>query len=52
MSGDVVSMRKNALGLGFIVGAAGIVYGNEKGCKKAELLAINDDPYQFRKLVR
>lgn len=45
-------MRRNALGLGFLVGAAGIVYGHERGCTKAEILAINDDPTQFRKLVR
>ena len=50
--GVATRARRNALGLGFLVGAASIVYAASKGCRKAELLAIDDDPPQFKKLVR
>jgi hypothetical protein len=36
-------VRKNALGLGLLLGGAVFSYGRSCGCKKAEILAINDD---------
>lgn len=36
-------IRKNALGLGLLLGGAVFSYGKSCGCKKAEILAINDD---------
>lgn len=45
-------IRASILGLGFLLGAASIVYGHDKGCRKGELLAIHDDDLQHRQLVR
>lgn len=36
-------MRKNPLGLGLLLGGAVFSYGRSCGCRKAEILAINDD---------
>jgi hypothetical protein len=36
-------VRQNALGLGLLLGAAVFAHGRRCGCKKAEILAINDD---------
>lgn len=36
-------VRKNALGLGLLLGGAVLSYGHSCGCTKAEILAINDD---------
>ena len=36
-------VRGGALGLGLLVGAATFAFGWRKGCRKAEILAINDD---------
>jgi hypothetical protein len=36
-------IRKNPLGLGLLLGGAVFSYGRSCGCKKAEILAINDD---------
>lgn len=35
--------RGGVLGLGLLLGGAVFAHGLEKGCKKAEILAINDD---------
>jgi len=44
MQGDEGSrVRKNALGLGLLLGGAVFSYGRTCGCSKAEILAINDD---------
>jgi hypothetical protein len=36
-------VRKNPLGLGLLLGGAVFSYGRSCGCRKAEILAINDD---------
>lgn len=36
-------VRRNALGLGLLLGAAVFSYGHSCGCRTAEILAINDD---------
>ncbi len=36
-------VRGGPLGLGLIVGGAVFTHGWQRGCKKAEILAINDD---------
>ena len=35
--------KRNIVGLGLIVALASFAYGREAGCRKAEMLAINDD---------
>jgi hypothetical protein len=40
--------RGNALGLGLLLGAATFAYFRQKGCTKAEILAINDDGEESR----
>ena len=39
-------------GLGLLLGAAAVCHGAEAGCRRAELLAINDGPPTYRRLVR
>ena len=39
-------------GLGLLLGAAAVCHGAEAGCRRAELLAINDGPPMYRRLVR
>ena len=39
-------------GLGLLLGAAAVCHGAEWGCRRAELLAINDGPPMYRRLVR
>jgi hypothetical protein len=36
-------IRKNPLGLGLLLGGAVFSHGRSCGCRKAEILAINDD---------
>jgi hypothetical protein len=36
-------VRKSPLGLGLLLGGAVFAYGLSSGCRKAEILAINDD---------
>ena len=43
-------LRGGALGLGLLLGCATFAYGLQKGCRKAEILAINDDGAQQRAL--
>ncbi|GMH32367.1 hypothetical protein BSKO_00201 [Bryopsis sp. KO-2023] len=40
------------LGLGVLLGVATFAFGNQQGCRKAEILAINDDEYTARRLVK
>uniref|UniRef100_A0A7S2C8K0 Uncharacterized protein n=2 Tax=Octactis speculum TaxID=3111310 RepID=A0A7S2C8K0_9STRA len=39
-------------GMGMLIGGVAAVFGVEKGCKRAELLAIYDDDKQHKVLVR
>mmetsp|Transcript_9881 Transcript_9881/g.28287 ORF Transcript_9881/g.28287 Transcript_9881/m.28287 type:complete len:130 (-) Transcript_9881:131-520(-) len=39
-------------GLGLLLGGATFAYGLEAGCRKAEILAINDDDAWAKRLVR
>jgi hypothetical protein len=44
MRGDEgARVRRNALGLGLLLGAAVFSFGASCGCRRAEILAINDD---------
>ncbi|KAL4451281.1 hypothetical protein ABPG77_009353 [Micractinium sp. CCAP 211/92] len=43
--------RGGALGLGLLMGAATFSFGVERGCRKAEILAINDDDAWHDRLV-
>lgn len=36
-------VRGGPLGLGLLLGAATFAYGYSQGCRKAEILAIDDD---------
>ncbi len=45
---DGKSARERGVGLGLLISAAVIAYGAERGCKKAEILAINDDGMSIR----
>eukprot|EP00775_Hariotina_reticulata_P011133 gene11133-11286_t len=45
-------VRRNALGLGLLLGAAVFAHGRRCGCSKAEILAINDDDSWHERLVR
>ena len=40
------------LGLGLLLGGAVFAYGLQQGCRKAEILAINDDDSWHERLVR
>ncbi|KAG9440414.1 hypothetical protein H6P81_020579 [Aristolochia fimbriata] len=52
MRRDTLGMEKSIFGLGLFVGAVAIRHGFDSGCKKAELLAINDTDVFHSKLVR
>mmetsp|Transcript_8005 Transcript_8005/g.13878 ORF Transcript_8005/g.13878 Transcript_8005/m.13878 type:complete len:278 (+) Transcript_8005:168-1001(+) len=43
---------KSPFGVGLLVGAAAVRHGYDTGCRKAELLAINDNTQWHAKLVR
>lgn len=56
---DSVKMRKETLGmdrsifgLGLFIGAVAVRHGFDRGCDRAELLAIDDSPLYHSKLVR
>lgn len=49
---ETLEMEKSIFGIGLYVGAVAIRYGYDCGCKKAELLAINDTDLYHSKLVR
>jgi len=42
----------SARGLGLLLGGATFAHGREAGCRKAEILAINDDDAWAKRLVR
>lgn len=45
-------MRGGTLGLGLLLGGATFAYGHARGCRTAEILAINDDDSWHERLVR
>ncbi|KAL8540460.1 hypothetical protein ACS0TY_001894 [Phlomoides rotata] len=47
-----IGMEKSIFGIGLFVGAVAIRHGYDCGCRKAELLAINDTDLYHSKLVR
>lgn len=47
---DTLGMEKSIFGIGLFIGAMAIRYGYDCGCKKAELLAINDTPLYHSKV--
>lgn len=47
---DTLGMEKSIFGIGLFIGAVAIRYGYDCGCKKAELLAINDTPLYHSKV--
>lgn len=49
---ETIGMEKSIFGIGLFIGAVAIRYGYDCGCKKAELLAINDSDLYHSKLVR
>ncbi|KAE8712918.1 DNA/RNA polymerases superfamily protein isoform 1 [Hibiscus syriacus] len=49
---ETLGMERSIFGIGLFIGAVGIRYGYECGCKTAELLAINDSDLYHSKLVR
>ncbi|KXZ46136.1 hypothetical protein GPECTOR_46g205 [Gonium pectorale] len=49
---DGQRLRSSPLGLGLLLGGAMFAYGHARGCRKAELLAINDDDVWHERLVR
>ncbi|KAL5561377.1 hypothetical protein UlMin_031124 [Ulmus minor] len=49
---ETLGMEKSIFGIGLFIGAVAIRYGYDCGCRKAELLAINDSDLYHRKLVR
>ncbi|WOL17640.1 hypothetical protein Cni_G26433 [Canna indica] len=52
LSRDTLSMDRSIFGLGLFIGAAAVRHGFDQGCRRAELLAINDSPLFHSKLVR
>ncbi|KAL3538797.1 hypothetical protein ACH5RR_002163 [Cinchona calisaya] len=49
---ETLGMEKSIFGIGLYIGAVAVRYGYDCGCKKAELLAINDTELYHSKLVR
>ncbi|KAF3791123.1 hypothetical protein EJ110_NYTH14812 [Nymphaea thermarum] len=49
---ETLGMKRSIFGLGLFVGAVAIRHGYDHGCRKAELLAINDSDVFHSKLVR
>ncbi|KAL4181551.1 hypothetical protein AMTRI_Chr12g271700 [Amborella trichopoda] len=52
MRRETIGMERSIFGLGLFVGAVAIRHGYDSGCRKAELLSINDSDYYHSKLVR
>eukprot|EP00268_Persea_americana_P030233 TRINITY_DN29276_c0_g1_i1.p1 TRINITY_DN29276_c0_g1~~TRINITY_DN29276_c0_g1_i1.p1 ORF type:complete len:224 (+),score=43.31 TRINITY_DN29276_c0_g1_i1:122-793(+) len=52
MRRETLEMQKSIFGLGLFVGAVAVRHGFDCGCRKAELLAINDSDLYHSKLVR
>ncbi|GFR44528.1 hypothetical protein Agub_g5798 [Astrephomene gubernaculifera] len=49
---DGQRLRGGPLGLGLLMGAATFAFGHQRGCRVAEILAINDDDAWHERLVR
>ncbi|CAA2997948.1 Hypothetical predicted protein [Olea europaea subsp. europaea] len=49
---ETLGMEKSIFGIGLFIGAVAIRHGYDSGCKKTELLAINDTDLYHLKLVR
>ncbi|KAL8027600.1 hypothetical protein ABFX02_14G106100 [Erythranthe guttata] len=49
---ETIGMEKSIFGIGLFIGAVAIRFGYERGCSRAELLAINDTDLYHNKLVR
>ncbi|OAY85837.1 hypothetical protein ACMD2_19740 [Ananas comosus] len=52
MSRATLGMDRSIFGLGLFLGAVAVRHGFDRGCPRAELLAINDSPLYHSKLVR
>ncbi|KAM0937788.1 putative acyl-CoA N-acyltransferase [Dioscorea sansibarensis] len=52
MSRATLDMDRSLFGLGLFLGAVAVRHGFDLGCKRAQLLAINDSPLYHSKLVR
>lgn len=52
MRRETLGMEKSIFGLGLFIGAVAVRHGFDCGCRKAELLAINDTDLYHSKLVR
>ncbi|XP_020677517.1 uncharacterized protein LOC110096085 isoform X1 [Dendrobium catenatum] len=52
MKRETLAMKRSIFGLGLFVGAVAIRHGFDCGCRRAELLAINDTPAFHSRLVR
>ncbi|XP_065016585.1 uncharacterized protein LOC135582299 isoform X1 [Musa acuminata AAA Group] len=52
LSRDTLRMDRSIFGFGLFIGAAAVRHGFDRGCRRAELLAINDSPIFHSKLVR
>ncbi|KAF8410222.1 hypothetical protein HHK36_002745 [Tetracentron sinense] len=49
---ETLSMERSIFGIGLFVGAVAVRHGYDCGCRRAELLAINDSDLYHSKLVR
>ncbi|TKY55032.1 hypothetical protein E2542_SST19446 [Spatholobus suberectus] len=49
---ETLGMEKSIFGLGLFIGAVAVRHGYDRGCKTAQLLAINDSDLYHSKLVR
>ncbi|KAK3412281.1 hypothetical protein EUGRSUZ_I01062 [Eucalyptus grandis] len=49
---ETLGMERSIFGIGLFIGAVAIRHGYECGCRRAELLAINDSELYHSKLVR
>uniref|UniRef100_A0A7N1A5S5 Uncharacterized protein n=1 Tax=Kalanchoe fedtschenkoi TaxID=63787 RepID=A0A7N1A5S5_KALFE len=49
---ETLGMEKSIFGIGVFLGAVAIRHGYDSGCRKAELLAINDSDLYHSKLVK
>ncbi|KAJ0982127.1 hypothetical protein J5N97_010382 [Dioscorea zingiberensis] len=52
MRRETLRMDRSVFGLGLFLGAVAVRHGFDLGCKRAQLLAINDSPLYHSKLVR
>ncbi|GAA0187098.1 hypothetical protein LIER_34386 [Lithospermum erythrorhizon] len=52
LSKETLGIKKSIFGIGLFIGAVAIRYGYDCGCRKAELLAINDTDLYHTKLMK